>query len=395
MGTYFDERYPALDAPKLMIKVIFGTDSIRHPLTGIGRYNYELAKCLKKSTEIEELLFLNGRHIASQLPSITETASVHSGLKEMVQKSRVASEIYRISAPWLKSRALKPYKDHIYHSPNFYLPPSVEHCVATFHDLSVFTWPQCHPKERVRYMEKELLLTIKRASVLITDSEYTRQELAAYFNYPLSRVFTARLASSGDFYPRSDSIVNRKISSLGFVADKYTLFTGSIEPRKNITTLLDAYERIPVQLRLEYPLVITGFKGWDSDVLHQRFEKANREGWLRYLGYTPSEMLPYLFSGAKAFIFPSLYEGFGLPVLEAMASGTPVVCSNSSSLPEVVGECALMNEPLDVEGFTRSIIKSIEDISWREQAITNGLLRAKLFSWEACAEETLNAYRQV
>lgn len=378
-----------------MMNVIFGTDSIKYPLTGIGRYAYELATRLEGCHEIRHLLYLNGRHITDHLPSIKEKASVHAGFRQMVQKNKIASECYRICAPWLKSRALSSYKDYIYHSPNFYLPPSVGNCVATFHDLSVFTWPQCHPKERVRYMEKELLLTIKRASILITDSEFTRQELASYFNYPLSKVFTARLASSGGFYPRDEAETNKQLLPLGLQANKYTLFTGSIEPRKNIATLLDAYEKLPKALKMEYPLVIAGFKGWGSEVLHQRFDKAQREGWLKYLGYVPSETLPYLFSGAKTFLFPSLYEGFGLPVLEALASGTPVVCSNSSSLPEVVGDCALMNEPLDVDGLSNSIIKSIEDVSWRELAIVDGLARAELFSWEACAQDTLNAYKQV
>lgn len=109
------------------------------------------------------------------------------------------------------------------------------------------------------------------------------------------------------------------------------------------------------------PLVISGFKGWNSDDLHKRFMKGEREGWLRYLGFTPYADLPALYAGATTFIFPSIYEGFGLPVLEAMASGTPVVCSNSSSLPEVVGDVALMCDALDVETLTTLIIKSLED----------------------------------
>ncbi len=379
------------------MKVIFGTDPIKYPLTGIGRYTYELAKGLQlhKSSEITELLFLRGRHISQDIPAASEIAPRNTGLKRMVQRSKLASELYRITAPWLKTQALRAYPQHIYHGPNFYLPPRVDNCVATFHDLSVFSFPECHPVERVRYMHKELSLTLRRAKVLITDSEFTRQELAKYFNYPLSNIVTASLASSGDFFPRDEERINLALNSFHLSAGQYSLFAGSIEPRKNLKTLLDAYQQLPVLLRQRYPLVISGFKGWGSESLHERFKQAEHEGWLRYLGYTRSDDLPWLFAGARTFIFPSLYEGFGLPVLEAMSSGVPVVCSNSSSLPEVVGTSALMHDPLDVDGFTSSIRISLEDTVWRKMAISSGLKQAKLFSWQRCAQETINAYNQV
>jgi len=377
------------------MKVIFGTDPIKFPLTGIGRYAYELANCLQESLEISELLFLQGRHLSQHIPTARETTSAVQGVRRRVQKSHFAPELYRLTAPWLKTYTLRKHTDAIYHSPNFYLPPNVDRCLATFHDLSVFTWPQCHPAERVRFMQKELLLTIKRADILITDSEFTRLELAEYFNLPLNQVYAAKLASSSDFYPRKAEQLKRFLAPLDLKADHYCLFTGSIEPRKNIETLLDAYARLPLALRLAIPLVISGFEGWSSTGLHQRFERAENAGWLHYLGYAKSAVLPYLFAGAHSFLFPSLYEGFGLPVLEAMASGVPVVCSDSASLPEVAGDCALMCEAKDIDTLTELIQKSIEDDAWREQARINGINRAKQFSWQRCAEETLFAYQRI
>lgn len=377
------------------MKVILGTDPIKYPLTGIGRYTYELANCLQESSDISELLFLQGRHLSQQVPIVKGASSSTQGLRRRLQKSHIAAELYRLTAPWLKTHALRKHPDAIYHGPNFYLPPNVDRCVVTFHDNSVFTLPQCHPAERVRFMQKELLLTIKRASILITDSEFTRRELAAYFNLPLNKVYAAQLASSGEFYPREPEEISRVLSPLSLKINQYCLFTGSIEPRKNIETLLDAYKRLPLALRLDVPLVISGFKGWSSERLHQRFERGQREGWLRYLGYTKSADLPFLFAGARSFLFPSLYEGFGLPVLEAMASGVPVVCSDSASLPEVVGDCALMCAAMDVETLSELIQKSIEDEVWREKARTKGINRAKHFSWQRCAQETILAYQQV
>ncbi|AJJ63977.1 glycosyltransferase family 4 protein [Yersinia aldovae] len=377
------------------MRVVFSTDSIKYPLTGIGRYTYELARQLQSSDDISELLFLQGRKISRDLPTVKAESNAASGLKNAVKNNAIASELHRLLVPWLKSLALGPYKNFIYHSPNFFLPPRVDNAVATFHDLSIFKWPQCHPINRVRYMQKELLLTLKRAKVLITDSEFTRTELADYFNYPIEQIVSAPLASSDEFYPREYTSLQSLMTRLGLVAGQYALFTGTIEPRKNISTLLDAYERMPLELRTRFPLVICGFSGWNSESLHRRFEKAAQQGWLLYLGYLSSNDLPLLFSGARTFLFPSLYEGFGLPVLEAMASGVPVVCSNAASLPEVLGESGLMCEALDVEGLTTAIIKSLEDEDWRTTAIAAGLVRANTFSWKRCAQATIKAYKQV
>ena len=377
------------------MKVIFGTDAIKYPLTGIGRYAFELIKCLSDDPEISELLFLNGHRLTQQMPVAKENGSSTEGLKSLVKKNGLASEIYRITAPWLKTHVLKNHKDAIYHGPNFYLPPKVDRCVVTFHDLSVFTLPQCHPPERTRYMRKELLQTVKRASVFITDSDFTRLELINYFNIPENRVCTAKLACSSEFRPRSEDDIISILRKYKLVFKKYSLFTGSIEPRKNIATLLDAYERLPLLLRKQIPLVISGFKGWNSGILHRRFEKGEREGWLHYLGFTPSRDLPALYAGAVSFLFPSIYEGFGLPVLEAMASGTPVVCSNNSSLPEVAGCSALMCDAMDVETLTSLIMKSLTDTEWQEKATESGLLHASEFSWKRCAVETIAAYKKV
>lgn len=378
-----------------MMQIIFGTDPIKFPLTGIGRYTYELSRCLQDSLEVSNILFLHGYHLSCQIPSPRETASISQVLRRRVQKNNFALALYQLIAPWLKARIIRKYPDAIYHSPNFYLPPNINRCLATFHDLSVFTWPECHPVERVRFMQKELLLTLKRANILITNSEFTRLELAKYFNISVNKVYVAKLASSADFYPRSAEALRPFLAPLGLRANHYCLFTGSIEPRKNIGVLLDAYARLPLVLRRTIPLVISGFEGWSTEGLYKRFESAKSAGWLHYLGYAKARVLPYIVAGARSFLFASLYEGFGLPVLEAMASGIPVVCSNSASLPELAGNCALMCAAQDVDSLTEMIQKSIEDKTWRNQAKINGINQAKQFSWQRCAQETLSAYRQI
>lgn len=381
------------------MKVILSTDPVRFPLTGIGRYTFELAQHLKKLPEIEHLLFFSGHRFVDDLPeatiSATSTASIAANLRRTILKSRVAVEMYRSASSLKKRYALRGYADHVFHGPNFYLPPFDGRSVCTFHDLSMFTWTHCHPPERVRYMRKEIELALKRADMLITDSEYTRQEIASYFSWPLEKIRAVPLACSDDFRPRAGDELFPVLRKFGLVVDGYSLYVGTIEPRKNLEVLLDAYSMLPHSVRQLCPLVLIGYRGWRSEQLHARIEAAVAAGWARYLGFVDADELPLIYAGARLFVFPSLYEGFGLPVLEAMASGVPVVCSNASTLPEVAGNAAAMCEPQDVDALNQLIAAGLEDEEWRSGARCKGLLRAARFSWQRCAQETAAVYREV
>lgn len=244
-------------------------------------------------------------------------------------------------------------------------------------------------------MRKEIALTLKRADMLITDSEYTRREVAEYFGWPIEKIRAVPLACSGDFRPRSLPEIAPVLKRYDLNAEGYSLFVGTIEPRKNLGALLDAYGMLPLPVRRKWPLVLIGYHGWQNAELHARIQVATTEGWVRYLGFVEANELPLFYAGARLFVFPSLYEGFGLPVLEAMASGVPVVCSNSSSLPEVAGDAAAMCNPDDIDGLRGMIARGLEDESWRGEARQKGLVHAASFSWRRCAEETVEVYRQV
>ncbi|MDI9778889.1 glycosyltransferase family 1 protein [Pseudomonas putida] len=377
------------------MKLILSVEPVRFPLTGIGRYTFELATRLQRSSEITDLRFFAGRRFLSALPTAAEQSDAVHGLKRFVQKNAVAVEAYRRLMPYLRKRALKGHEDHLYHSPNYYLPPFAGRSVATFHDLSPFTWAHCHAPQIARYLQKELKLTLERADALITDSDYTRQELADYFAWPIERIHAVPLASSPEFFPRSAEALRETLARHGLEAGGYSLFVGTIEPRKNLDTLLDAYGKLPLALRKRWPLILTGYHGWRSEAIHQRIAQAQQQGWARYLGFAASEDLPLLYAGARLFTFPSHYEGFGLPVLEAMSSGVPVVCSNSSSLPEVAGQAALMCAPDDVDGLSALLRQGLEDDSWRLAAVEQGLRHAAGFSWERCAQATIEVYQKV
>ncbi|WP_366526066.1 glycosyltransferase family 1 protein [Ferrovum sp.] len=381
------------------MKAILSIDPIRFPLTGIGRYTFELARHLEQLTQLEQLLFFSGNQFVNQLPSEGESDTPDLAfvgrLRRLLSKSPIAVDYYRWRSSCVKRQALRGYEGCVYHGPNYYLPPFKGPSVCTFHDLSMYTWAHCSLPERVRYMRKEIALTLKRADILITDSEYTRQEIAAYFNWPLARIRAVSLACSADFRPRSHEELFPILKKYGLETDGYTLYVGTIEPRKNIDTLLDAYELLSPILRKRWPLVLIGYQGWRSEHLHARIEAATAEGWVKYLGYVAEHELPFFFSGARLFVFPSLYEGFGLPVLEAMSSGTPVVCSNSSSLPEVTGNAAAMCEARDVDALSSLIAIGLEDDAWRTEAQSKGIVQAGRFSWRRCAEETARVYGEV
>lgn len=244
-------------------------------------------------------------------------------------------------------------------------------------------------------MRKEIALTLKRADMLITDSEYTRREIATYFSWPLEKIRAVPLASSEDFRPRESAELQKVLKDIGLIEGGYSLYVGTIEPRKNLEVLLDAYSMLPIAVRQRWPLILIGYRGWRSEQLHARIESAMQEGWARYLGFVAAEDLPLVYAGARLFVFPSLYEGFGLPVLEAMASGIPVVCSNSSTLPEVAGDAAAMCAPDDVDSLCHLISIGLEDEPWRAEARRKGLIRASAFSWQRCAEETAAVYQEL
>jgi alpha-1,3-rhamnosyl/mannosyltransferase len=390
-----------MDAGAGGLKAILAIDSVRFPLTGIGRYTYELARNLPLADPRINLRFLAGGRFVEELPEGVSTASTGQAgfgalrLRRMLPNSGVIVSAHR---KWVSVRQewnLKGHEDAVFHGPQFYLPVFGGRRVVTIHDLSVYLWEHCHPPGRVKMMQAEIARAVQCADMVLTDSEFTRQEVAAFFSLPLDRLRAVPLGSSYGFFPRGQSNLAPVLTRLGLKADRYCLCSGTIEPRKNIDTLLDAYERLPYETRKRWPLVLCGYHGWQSERVHARIEKYGSQGWVRYLGYVSGDDLPYVFAGARLFAFPSLYEGFGLPVLEAMASGVPVVCSDSSSLPEVAGEAAAMCAPQDTDALTALLARGLEDDSWRAHARKQGLLRAAQFSWRSCAEMTGAAYRAV
>lgn len=380
------------------MSVILSIDSIRHPLTGIGRYTLELARQLSALPEVQAR-FMAGTDIRSTVPDYHHAVSPDTTemprLKRYLLKTPIVVDLLSTVQSYKKMRRLRLHRDAIFHGPNFYLPRFDGLSVATIHDLSIYTWAECHPPERVRFMRKQMELTLQRADYLIADSESVRQEISNLFGWPLARIRSVPLAASASFRPRSPQDQRPVLAKYCLQPNNYTLFSGTIEPRKNISMLLDSYGDLPNSLKDRFPLVLVGYKGWKSTEIHDRIRRYERRGWVRYLGYVPEQDLPYLFAGARLFAYPSLYEGFGLPVMEAMASGVPVVCSNVGAMLEFASGIAICCEPSDKEGLSHALEKGLDDNVWHAEARTAGIERQSQYSWRRTGLETLEAYGEM
>ena len=380
------------------IDLILGTDSVSAPLTGIGRYNLELARGLAQHPDLARIRYFSlGRWQAlpALLAAETSAPTDRPSLRSLLAGNRAAVHAFRLVMPALQRLRLGGQEGAIYHSPNFFLPPFAGRTVTTVHDLSHHLYPDFHPPARIDYMRRMLPPSLARASHVITVSESARRDLIRHFGHRPERITAIPLGVHPAFRSHSTAELAPVLARLGLQAQGYSLYVGTIEPRKNLDRLLDAYEQLPAPLRARYPLVMAGSPGWRSEHTHARMARAASAGWLHYLRYVPQADLPALYAGARLFAYPSLYEGFGLPVLEAMASGVPVLTSNVSSLPEVVGDVAMQIDPHDALALRAALAQGLQDDPWRAQACSAGLERARQFTWARCIDSTMQVYTQL
>ena len=369
------------------MKLILSVDALTPPLTGIGRYAWELARRLPSAPGIESVRFFrNGRWV-------TDPAALLSPVR------RISNARGKRGIRW--PRALAEFaqrldcRRQLFHGPNYFLPPCADVGVVTVHDLSVFSFPETHPAERVRQFERDFAASLRRAAHVITDSEAIRAEFVARFGWSPDRVTAVPLGVAATYAPQSESACNKVLARHGLGYGGYVLCVSTMEPRKNVARLLDAWLVMPEVVRQRFTLVLAGGTGWLNEALHERIRHAESQGWLRYLGFVPETDLPALYAAARLFVYPSAYEGFGLPVLEAMASGVPVVSSNRSCLPEVTGGAAALVDPDDIDSLAEAIHRGLADETWHAQAIEQGLKVAAVRTWERCVEDTCNVYQRV
>lgn len=377
-----------MDVGECDLKLILAVDAIVPPLTGIGRYTWELAShYATPDSGLDSIrYFFAGQWVHDPRNLLNGPPPNHVFPRKGFWP--------RLSAGWRQWYERRAIREHVFHSPNYFLPEWVEGGVVTVHDLSVFKYPETHPVERIRHFERSFASTLARTTHIITDSEAIRHEVASHFGWPLEKITSVRLGVPPEFRQHGGEVLFEPLARYQLVPGAYTLCVSTLEPRKRIDALLAAYAELPLSLKSRFPLVLVGSEGWLSDALRQNVARGEQEGWLRYLGFVPDAALPYLYAGAHAFFFPSLYEGFGLPVLEALASGVPTLTSNCSSLPEVADGAAWLVEPGDHVALRDGIAKVICDDEWRATAVERGLAVASETTWTRCARRTLDICRR-
>ncbi len=283
------------------------------------------------------------------------------------------------------------------------IKPDVFHCqyirplwgrhktVVTIHDLAYEHFPEFfHPLEVVR-MKKLVRWTAKSADRILTVSEFSARDIAERFGVPPDKIAVTYQAAAPDFHPRDKNTSQEHLAQAYGIRAPFILYVGRIQARKNLPRLVEAYARIR-QRGDGVQLVIVGKKDWQSELLLKKVLESGLESSVIFTGFVPFSDLPLFYNAAEAFVFPSFFEGFGLPVIESMASGVPTITSYGSSLQEVAGEGALLIEPADTDSIAAAIEKVLDDPELRQSLIARGLKRASQFKPDALVAETLAVY---
>jgi glycosyltransferase involved in cell wall biosynthesis len=339
--------------------------------SGVGYYCEELLKAMLAVDHESQFV------VFSHLRLKTEFLAPNGNLK-FTDSFHFPIRAFYLHA--LLPRLLESIRPDICHYTNFLAPITQDRpYVVTIHDMGMEALRQAHPLAKRLYTRRLVPHVARKARLLITNSEYSKWEIVRYLGIPEDRIRVTPLAASAEFAPtphRPDT--------------PYFLYVGNLEPRKNIERLIEAFAQMP---RKDHQLVIVGERWFHGEASEEKARSLGLNGRVKFLGYVPRENLPALFSGATGFVYPSLLEGFGLPVVEAMACGAPVITSDNSSMKEVARDAAILVNPRDVREITDALVSLAEDERLRRSLSRKGLARAAEFSWERTARVTLEAYR--
>ena len=361
------------------------------PRTGVGHYTLELARALASVSPDDEF------HLIAPVPLPEPTAdeisqNTPSNLQLNIPKSSsLRRKWWAVGLPlFLRNASLD-----LFHGTNYDIPLwNRDRTVVTIHDLSILLFPEHHEPKLVRRGRYRLPLMARAAAKIITVSENVKREICEHLRVAPEKVVVTREAPRRSFRRvpwQETEEIRRRLN----IEDDFILFVGTIEPRKNLPTLLRAFEKIITATSLRPQLVIAGGEGWMMEEFLNLAGGAHIKGRIRLTGYVNDDELRALYSSCHVFVYPSLYEGFGLPPLEAMACGAPVVTSRIPSIVETVGSAASLVDPRDVNELSASIVELLTDENKRQYYSAAGLAHAAGFSWEQTARETLEVYREV
>lgn len=360
-------------------------------LTGIGHYTLELANYLAAATPADEIQVVSPRGYLPSLQSLDAPPERPANLR------LVRSRVSPITRHWWSiglPRYIRRHGIEVFHGTNFEVPlRKVCPTVVTIHDLSMLLYPHTQERKRVRRAQQRLPAMARAATMIITPTENVRREVHEHLQLPLDRLVAVPEAARSCFHrlePEETIETRRRFG----IRHEFLLFVGTVEPRKNIATLLRAFEEVLRVREQPLQLVIAGRKGWLVDDLFESLRRSPAAENILCTGYLSDQDLCALYSSCTALIYPSIYEGFGLPPLEAMACGAPVIASNIPAIKEVVGAAALLVSPESAEELAHSLLELLDSPSIRKELTTAGVKRVAQFSWAHTATATQSVYAE-
>lgn len=372
-----------------MIKVGIDVRCLVQPLTGIGRYTLEMCRALSERDDLS-LYFYSPSPIHHKILDQCPGAAVDVPLKKINLTNKIYRQLW--SEIYLPLR-IKRDKVDVFWGPAHHLPfflPTRIPSVVTIHDL-VWKYAGETMRPLSRFFETiRMPHSVRKANRVVADSYSTQQEVLEEFGIHEDKVSVIHLGKpQRQNVPPLDCLI-----SLGLTRS-YFLFVGTIEPRKNLTRLLKAYVLLSEETKQKSQLVIVGGSGWGHVNLLETINELNLTQHVLVLGYVDDAVLPALYAHAQFLAMPSLYEGFGLPLVEAMVYGTPVLTSNTSSMPEVAGEAGVLVDPLDIESIGEGLRHLIENATLRTDLAEKALKNGERFSWERAADQLVSVFERV
>jgi glycosyltransferase involved in cell wall biosynthesis len=383
--------------------LLLGADGVSGRRSGVGREIFEAARLLRADPAIAEMALLVGDRAESadlldrvdQAPGSAGGQRLRSALAAVPGLARlrgllVGRRLDR-TAEAMRRRLGAPV---LYHEINMIARPFAGVTVVTVNDLSFRADPRLHPPARVAWMERRLPATLRQARRFVAISTFTKREMIAHLGIASERIDVVQLGLSADFHPVAADVAAPVLARHGLADRSYVLAVSTLEPRKNFDRLLAAHTLLPPALRQRFPLVIAGGPGWGRTLDDATTSAHLADGTLRLPGFIPDADLVPLYARAAVCAYPSLYEGFGLPALEAMACGTPLVTSNGSALDETAGDAALKVDPLDPTAIAAGIRTVLEDAALSEDLRARGLVHAQDFTWQRTIDGLVQCWRR-
>lgn len=356
--------------------------------TGIGTYTHQLINSMNNIDKINKYMLF-----------MPEGSNCNINFKNNFKIKNINQNVSgnfwdEISIP----NILKNSNIELYHVPqNGIGLPKCKDCpfIITLHDVIPYKMPETVGKKYLKIFLDEIPEIISLCDGIITVSNYSKKDIVKTLNFPEEKIFVTYLAAENIYIPLNKDLCKKEISKYYSIEEDYILYIGGFSPRKNIIGLIEAFSKLLSFYKKDIKLVIAGNKGISYPIYKKRAQDLHIEDKVIFPGFIPMKHLPKLYNAASVFAYPSFYEGFGLPPLEAMACGTPVVASNITSVPEVVGDAALTVNPHDVDEIFKSLYNILTNKDLRENLRFKGIANSSKLNWNNTAKATLNAYNEI